>query len=73
MGKDQYIRQIIKIGVVMLLVLILFLVTTLIFKRGSQEQEVDIDAMDTIKEVVEFYGSKYISEEPSTEKAMHIT
>ncbi len=68
MGKDQYIRQIIKIGVVMLLVLILFLVTTLIFKRGSQEQEVDIDAMDTIKEVVEFYGSKYISEEPSTEK-----
>lgn len=67
MGKDQYIRQIIKVGIIMLLVLILFLVLTLVLNRVEQEQEVDIDALDTIREVVEFYGSKYISENLSEE------
>lgn len=74
--KDQNERNYKKILIVLFVVVfILFLISnmlTLIQKNKEQSGTISYDNLSTIKEVIEYHKSKYISEKASTEKDFYL-
>ena len=61
--KDQYNKNYAsKIVALIVLIFIFFLIEIIIDKNINKQTKVSLDSITTIKEVIEYYDSKYISE-----------
>lgn len=69
--KDQSNENYKKILIVLFVVIFVLLFISLILsgiEKKNNKQEISYDSLDTIKDVIEYYGSTYISESDGPEK-----
>ncbi len=71
-NKNNYIGIIIVLIIAIFLLFIFLIMLSNISKQESEHKEITYDNLTTVKEVIEYYKSTYVSEETSKEKGFKI-
>lgn len=71
-NKNNYIGIIIVLIIAIFLLFIFLLMLSNLSKKESEKRELSYDNLTTVKDVIEYYKSTYISEETSKEKGFRI-